>query len=318
MYTHENIEFKADDVVLKGWFYTPTEAAKTPAPCIIMTHGFSALKEHSLDKFAKSFAEAGMCVFAYDNRNFGESTGQPRLEVDPVAQMRDMKNAITYVQGMKCVNSEKIGLWGTSFSGGVVLAVSAVDKRVGCVVAQVPFVSGHHKSLRATRPDLWEETRKKYAADRKARLDGKPPTMIPVVTDDPEKKPAIMKIPSAYAFFTSVPGWENQVTLRSVENSGEFEPMAYLQQISPTPVLFIVAKKDTVNTTDLALKAHQKALEPKGLILIDGDHFAPYVEQFEICSKAACEWYEKNLLGKKLSEEKQNTSERRSSIKSSL
>ena len=45
---------------IKGWFYIPSNPNKTP--CIIMTHGFSALKEHGLDKFATVFATQG-CVF---------------------------------------------------------------------------------------------------------------------------------------------------------------------------------------------------------------------------------------------------------------
>jgi len=254
MYSRRNIEFRSDDVTLRGWFYTPEEHTQ-PAPCIIMTHGFSALKEHYLDKFAAHFANAGLSVLVYDNRNFGESDGEPRLEVDHILQMQDMRNAVTFLQGSEfnaIVNPEKIGLWGTSFSGGVVLAVSAVDKRVACVVSQVPFVSGHHKFLSSKRPEQWEAILRKYDEDRRSREAGNPPAMMAVVTDNPDK-PAIMKIPSAYSFFTSVPAWENKVTLRSVENSGGFEPISYIEQISPTPLLFIVANSDTINATKLAL-----------------------------------------------------------------
>jgi alpha/beta superfamily hydrolase len=294
MYTRENIEFTSDDVTLKGWFYTPIND-NSPAPCVIMTHGFSALKEHYLDKFATRFATAGLCVLIYDNRNFGESSGEPRFEVDPVGQIRDMRNAITYVQKLKTVTPQKIGLWGTSFSGGIVLSVAATDKRVSCVVSQVPFVTGHHKSLRVNRPEQWEDIRKRYDADRLARSEGKPPTTIAIVTNNPEKS-AIMKLPAAYAFFTSVQHWENKVTFRSIENSGDFEPIAQMEQISPTPLLFIVAKSDTVNTADLALKAYSKAHEPKKLVLFEGDHFDPYAEQFDVCVTAACDWYRVNLV----------------------
>lgn len=297
MYTRTNISFKAMNVVLKGWFYKPRI---TPAPCVIMTHGFSALKEHQLDKFASHFSNAGLCVLAYDNRNFGESTGEPRLEVDPIAQVHDMKYAISFVQTKKEVDSKRIGLWGTSFSGGTVLVTAATDKRISCVVSQVPFISGHHKYIRSKRPEQWEKMKKKYEADRQARLAGKPPTMFSVVSNDPEK-PAIMSIPSAFSFFTSVPTWENKVTLRSIENSGEFEPLAYLKDIENIPLLFIVAKNDTINATDLALKAYEKAHDPKKLVLIEGNHFAPYTEQFDICSTEATNWY-KTHLAKSLTE----------------
>lgn len=314
MYTRENVEFRTDDIILRGWFYNTK--ATSPAPCIIMTHGFSALKEHHLDKFAAQFASNGMNVLVYDNRNFGDSDGQPRLEVDPVAQIRDMRNAITFVQELKSVDEKKIGVWGTSFSGGIVIAVAAHDKRVSCVVTQVPFVSGHHKYLRLNRPEQWENIRNKYDADRRSRLEGNPPTTIQVVTDNPDQA-AIMKIPAAFSFFTSIEGWENKVTLRSVENSGEFEPLNYISLISPVPILFIVAKTDTVNTTDLAMQAYTNALEPKKLVLIDGDHFSPYTEQFDICSAAATDWFMKHLLTIK-TKEKITNSDNTATIQSRL
>jgi fermentation-respiration switch protein FrsA (DUF1100 family) len=256
-----------------------------------MTHGFSALKEHYLDKFASRFVESGMFVLVYDNRNFGDSGGHQRSEVDPNAQILDMRNAITYVQALDLVNPKKIGLWGTSFSGGIVLVVAATDKRVACVVSQVPFVCGHHKYLRTKKPDKWEEIKIKYSTDREAILHGAAPQMLNVVTDNPEK-PAIMASSSAYDFFTSVKKWENKVTLRSIENSGEFEPITYIDNITPIPVLFIVANNDTVNATDLAMKAYSKALEPKKLVTIEGDHFSPYNSQFNVCVLSAMEWYD--------------------------
>ncbi|OGT34143.1 MAG: hypothetical protein A3C44_00570 [Gammaproteobacteria bacterium RIFCSPHIGHO2_02_FULL_39_13] len=297
MYVRKDIGFNTENsLTLRGWFYTPKT---TPAPCIIMAHGFSALKEHYLDKFAARFAEAGMCVLVYDNRNFGDSDGESRLEVDPILQIRDMRSAITFAQQLLEVIPEKIGIWGTSFSGGVVLAVSAIDKRVSCVVSQVPFISGHHKSLRLERPEKWPDIRKKYDDERRSRLQGNAPTMIPVVSESSEK-PGIMRQPDATAFFKSVKKWPNKVTLRSVENSGEFEPIGTIKQISPAPLLFLVADKDTVNTTDIAFKAFKKAREPKKFVLFSGDHFDPYINQFEICSSSACQWFEKFLLGKNI------------------
>ncbi|MFZ2315777.1 MAG: alpha/beta hydrolase [Gammaproteobacteria bacterium] len=293
MYSRVSTEFRSDgNLVLRGWFYSPNDR-KSKLPCIILTHGFSALKEHYLDKYAQEFVANGMCVLVYDNRNFGTSDGFPRLEVDPIAQIRDLRNAISFVQGLDSVDPDQIGLWGTSFSGGTSIVASANDKRVKCVVAQVPFISGHHKSIRLARPEQWEEIRKKYDEDRTARLLGNDPQMIKVVSDSSGN--GIMRTPSAFSFFASIQTWENKVTLRSVENSGDFEPIAYIKYISPTPILFIVAKNDTVNATDLALRAYKKALKPKKLVLIDGDHFDPYFDQFEISAKKACEWFVKHL-----------------------
>jgi len=42
-----------------------------------------------LDSFAEVFAKAGFIVLVYDNRNFGESEGEPRQEIDPWQQVKD-------------------------------------------------------------------------------------------------------------------------------------------------------------------------------------------------------------------------------------
>jgi dienelactone hydrolase len=46
----KDIEFNADGVTLRGWFYKPKKG-KGPFPCVVMAHGFSGVKEMSLDKF---------------------------------------------------------------------------------------------------------------------------------------------------------------------------------------------------------------------------------------------------------------------------
>ncbi len=286
MVDQKSVNFKTrDHINLRGWFYIPEHL---PAPCIIMTHGFTALKEHYLSKFADVFARAGMCVLVYDNRNFGESDGEPRFEVNPELQVRDLSDAISYVQTKPEVDAKKIALWGTSFSGGNVMVASSMDKRVSCVVAQVPFVKGHHEFLQTTRPDLWEIIQKKYAADDKARAEGKLPAMTPVVTSDPTKS-VVMKQREAYDFFTSLPEWQNQVTLKSVQMSGDYAPMDFVSKIN-VPVLFIMADQDTICLTHDAKDAFEKITSPKKCVMIKGHHFSAFYEQFNICADEACDW----------------------------
>lgn len=287
------VEFQSHDTTLRGWLYRPNDIT-TPVSSIIMTHGFSALKEHHLEAYALRFVKEGWCVLIYDNRNFGDSDGEPRLEIDPESQVRDVSDAITFLQNFEFVNKQKIGVWGTSFSAGVMLKAAAADKRIACVVAQVPFVSGQNTVLKEKKPELWEKLNQKYTADRTARSLGKPPLMVAVVSNDSEKA-CIIKQKDAYAFFTSVARWQNQVTLQSIENVSLFEPINEIDKISPIPLLFIVAKQDTVNSTALAISAFEKALPPKKIKMIEGDHFAPYDEQFEICVQAAIDWFQEYL-----------------------
>jgi predicted alpha/beta hydrolase len=48
-----------------------------------MAHGFSAVREMYLDRFAQAFAAAGFACLVSDSRDFGASNGCPREEVAP-------------------------------------------------------------------------------------------------------------------------------------------------------------------------------------------------------------------------------------------
>ena len=117
-----------------------------------MAHGYNCIKELYLDRYAAAVADAGHVVLTDDHRNFGDSDGEPRQELDPWMQVRDYRNAITFVQTLDGVDPERIGIWGTSYAGGHVLVVAAVDRRVRCVVAQVPTISGWQSTLRRIAP----------------------------------------------------------------------------------------------------------------------------------------------------------------------
>ena len=80
-----------------------------------------------------------------------------------------------------------------------------------------------------------------------------------------------------------------------MEMAREYEPGIYIPRISPTPLLMIVSSHDTVTPTDLALNGYEQALQPKKLVLLDGGHFVPYVDQFEKSSNAAKEWFTRYL-----------------------
>jgi cephalosporin-C deacetylase-like acetyl esterase len=157
--TREDISFKTSDgVTLRGWFYTHNSRSASPLPCLVMSHGFSAVKEMSLDKYASHFiSQLSLNILVYDHRGWGASDtlpGQPRQELIASVQCSDMSDAITYAQSRKEVNLEKVGIWGSSYSGGHVLWVGAVDKRVKAVVTQLAMVNGWDNANRLISPDV--------------------------------------------------------------------------------------------------------------------------------------------------------------------
>jgi uncharacterized protein len=250
-----------------------------PTATIVASHGLTAVKEMYLDDLGAYFAAAGLNALVYDHRNFGDSDGTPRQEADPVMQQRDMRHAISYATTRPDVDESRIGLWGTSYTGGVAIVVTAVDRRVRAVVSQVPGVSGAGQAIRAVRPDLAAHLRGMLDGDRMNRFAGGEPGVVAAVSPDPTG-PAMMPDAGAWEWFTEAakraPNWKNEVTVRSMEMAGEYEPISYISGVSPTPLLMIVADNDVVAPVALALEAYELAKEPKKLVLMRGGHFDAY------------------------------------------
>ena len=293
-----DIAFDAEGVTLRGWFY-PAEGSAGRGPTVVMAHGFSAVKEMYLDAFAEVFAAAGLNALVFDNRNFGASDGEPRQEIDPWQQVRDYRHAITHAGTLDDVDSTRIGVWGSSYSGGHVLVLGAIDRRVKAVVAQVPLVSGSANIAELVRADFRAGFRQQFDADRVSRFTGDPPAMVPVVAEDP-LAPSALPTPDSWTWFietgkTRATAWRNEVTLRTVEMLGEYEPGSYIGRISPTPLLMIVARDDHLTPAHLAIDAYEHARQPKELVILPGGHFEAYTTGFDAASGPARDWFVRHL-----------------------
>jgi uncharacterized protein len=299
-----DVEFDAEGATLRGWLYRP-QSSSAAAPAVVMAHGYNCLKELYLDEYAAAIADAGHVVLAYDHRNFGDSDGEPRQELDPWVQVRDYRHAITFAQTLDGVDPQRIGVWGTSYAGGHVLVVGAIDRRVGCVVSQVPTISGWQTTLRRTAPPALATLRRDFDADRLERFRGGEPKLVPMVADPSEGGAASHASSDAWEFFTgkSAPSedewrfrkWRNEITLRSLELYSEYEPGSFVERIAPTPLLMIVGDGDVVCPTDMALAAFNRAGEPKRLELYQGGHFSAYTDQFDRAARAAAAWFTEHL-----------------------
>ncbi|WIX77530.1 alpha/beta hydrolase [Amycolatopsis carbonis] len=296
MTTRSDVEFAGEDgVTLRGWLFLPD--APGPRPAITMAHGYAGVKEQGLEPFAEAFADAGFVVLVHDHRTFGASDGTPRQDVDPWRQIADWRRAITFLEARPEVDPERIGLWGTSYAGGHAIVLGATDRRLKAVVAQVPTISGVEQGLRRVPPDAVAALEQAFAEDDRAVGRGEPPRRQTIVSADPAV-PASYRAPDAVAFYLQdIPegSWENQVTVRSTRAARMYEPGSWISRVSPTPLLLVVALNDTITVTDLALTAYERALQPKGLELIPGGHFDPYVAEFARSSAAARSWFEQHL-----------------------
>ncbi|WP_110969477.1 alpha/beta hydrolase [Pseudomonas huaxiensis] len=289
-FVRETHRISANGVALDGWLYVPQ--AQGPFPAIVMSHGFAAVKELYIDTFAEAFAQAGFVVVLYDHRNFGKSGGEVRGEIIPSEQVDDMREVVTWLSLRPEVNAERIGVWGSSFSGGHAITLGALDRRIRCVVSQVPTISGYQNLLRRAGVHI-HSALEGFENDRAARYRGEHPGYRHVIAQDGE--PGIFSSDGAEAFFSAAwrlaEGWQNRVTVRSSEKASEYEPGLLIERVSPTPLLMLVAEKDTVTPTDLALAAYGRALEPKRLCMLADAHFDPYVKHAALAKREALDWF---------------------------
>ena len=295
----EPVEFATSDrTTLRGVLYLPEASA--PRPGVVMTHGFSAVKEMGLPPFAEAISDAGCAVLLYDHRGLGASDGDPRQQINPWAQMRDMQQALTWLGDRSEVDRERLGLWGSSFSGGEVLVLGAIDERVRAVVANVPFAG-------VPGSDDDSDTASVVTAISAALADGSLSDStgatvlgpMAVVNEEGNEMSAFLGQPeSSEWFLTAGAGttWRNEVTLANAFGTEPpFDPGACVGHLR-CPTLFVVASHDQVAETAVALAAYERAPEPKKLLVIEGHHFAPYAgtPQLEAAS-AACAWFAGHL-----------------------
>ncbi|MCH2187018.1 alpha/beta fold hydrolase [Myxococcota bacterium] len=281
------VEFEGHGgVTLRGDFYRPE--GQDPVPAVVMTHGFSATRSMCLAPFAEMFCRAGLAVLVYDHRCLGASDGRPRGEINPWAQMRDQRKALSWLEVQEGVDPDRLGLWGSSFSGGEVLVLGAVDERVQAVVANVPLAGFPGRDytdavagFEAIKAALLDESGQGLA-DRSSD----PPQRLRVVDDarSPESNPPPIFLPqeeSAEWFLGQgrMPGsgWTNDVQLVNAFGCDPpFDPGFCVEFIAPAALLLVVAQEDRLCSVEAAEQAFERAGEPKQLLMVPGHHFSNY------------------------------------------
>ncbi len=290
------ITFTSAGVPCAGYFYRPE--GKAPAPGIVMSHGFSAVKEMGLEAFAERFCAAGFAVLLFDYRCLGESGGAERGRIIPVEQHDDLRAAIGWISAQDGVDATRIGVWGTSYSGAHALFVGAFDPRIKAIVAQAPAidVAGSFASLMGR--EGFAGVLGMLADDHARRNAGQASAPIPIVA--PAGEPCVFPTPDSYAWFMeSSPGTRaiNRTTLESVARAAEYNSAIAIELIAPKPLLVIAGEKDSLIPIQQVRDAVARAGEPKRLEIHSCGHFDFYPGRafHDRAAKAATEWFVQHL-----------------------
>jgi len=255
------VSFPSGSDTIAAWFWHPGGDA-TRAPCVVLGHGFSATRSEGLPDFAQRFADAGIAALAFDYRNFGDSTGEPRQLLDIKRQLEDWAAALAYVRSRPDVDPNRVAVWGSSFGGGHAITMAARDQRLAAAISQAPFIDGLAQ-LRITPPRTGLRLMLAALRDQIGAWRGRAPVMIPPT--GPPGSLAVMTSPDAVPGFGAIvpegSRWRGEVAARIMLHVGSYRPIRSAPKVS-CPLLVCVADEDQVTPPEPAVKAALAA--PRG------------------------------------------------------
>ncbi len=275
MAQREDVQFASGDDRISAWLYRP--ASIGPAPLLVMAHGLGGVRTMRLGAYAERFSAAGYACLVFDYRNFGDSEGRPRQLLDIGMQLADWAAALAFARTLDGIDHNRIGLWGTSFGGGHVIATAARLPGIAAAVAQCPFTDGV-ASARTLSLLIFLRVGVRAARDMIASRLGKPPVMVPAAGKPGEV--ALMNAPDVYpGFMRLVPEGQavpNEVAARLAMKLITYRPGRMTAKIT-CPILFCVCESDSVAPAAPTLRYAAKA--PRGEVrLYPEGHFAIYVD----------------------------------------
>lgn len=293
-----DVAFRTATIISEGTrmaaeVFAPKSPATEKLPTIVMSHGWGGTAQQ-LRADAAKFAQAGYLVVTFDYRGWGASdsrvilTGpapppaerknnrftaevlEVREVVDPIDMTTDLANAVSWVYGEPQCDQQRIGLWGSSYSGGHVVYVAARDPRIKATVSQVPAFD--------SRSVLAEGlARTKTFGDAAARSHG------------------TLGYPA--------PGIRVIGNLRGapiMEKLMQYAPVEDVARASHCAMLFILAEKEELfDNKDHGQKAYDRATGPKKLVIVpDITHYGIYLQARPQAQQLAIAWYDEHLKGK--------------------
>jgi fermentation-respiration switch protein FrsA (DUF1100 family) len=297
-----DLTFQSSGTRCAAWLYRLAQNGGGLTPCVVLAHGFSAVRDQRLDAYAERFVQAGLTALVFDYRYFGDSDGEPRQLLDIRRQLEDWRAAIAYARTLEGVDPARIAVWGSSFSGGHVMTLAAHDPSLAAAVSQVAFADGL-STLLSTLPSLAGigqalRLTREGLRDQVAALRGRPPRMIAAA--GPPGSKSVMNTPDAEPGFQAItpPGstWRNEVAARIALHVGGYRPARQAGKIR-CPILFCVAEDDDLTAPGSVLKAAKAAPRAEVKRYPIG-HFDIYVgEWFERAVADQTDFLTRHLIG---------------------
>jgi len=200
-----------------------------------------------LPEVAENFQRAGITVLIYDPRSIGLSDGTPRNEIDPIKQVEDYSEALTFIGTLSMVDPDRIAFWGMSFAGTVALCAAALDKRAKLVIAVCPLIKFY---IEEKLPRVLAKAMK----DRQSQAKGNGAFYLPPFARNGDNPIGMADGGGleAYNFMVNVKekgaaNFENRTTLQSYYKIVQWQPRGLMHLIHQTPVLMLIPELDQIS-----------------------------------------------------------------------
>jgi fermentation-respiration switch protein FrsA (DUF1100 family) len=129
------VTFYSEGCKLVGDVYYPDDLqpGETRAGSVLC-HGYTDVKDLYLPDNARVLNEASYMVMTFDYKGWGESAGA-RSRLAPYSRVADVQAAVTFLGTLPEVDTNRLGIYDTSYGGATVVWVGAIDPRVTCIVS---------------------------------------------------------------------------------------------------------------------------------------------------------------------------------------
>jgi dipeptidyl aminopeptidase/acylaminoacyl peptidase len=288
------VTFYSEGIKLAGDVYLPEDIKPAERRAgIVLCHGYTGVRNIYLPDNARVLADAGYVVLNFDYKGWGDSEG-PKTRLAPYSRVADVQAALSFLSAHPQVDTNRLGIYGTSYGGATVVFVAAIDPRVKCVVSVVGIGNGARWMRSVRRPDEYHDLLARADEDRRNRaLTGASALADRNEILLPDRQSAEL----GAAARKNNPFAVTQVPLEFIDDTLGFNPDWVVDRIAPRPVLFITAGDDRLVPPQESEAMHARAGEPKKLVVLKGvGHYEVYGgEPFRRVMDETLAWYRAHL-----------------------
>jgi uncharacterized protein len=154
------VTFYSEGIKLAGDVYLPEDIKPGERRAgIVLCHGYTGVRNIYLPDNARVLAEAGYVVLNFDYKGWGDSDGS-KTRLAPYSRVADVQAALSFLSAHPQVDTNRLGIYGTSYGGATVVFVAAIDPRVKCAVSMVSRRAEEARRAQGRRPlrSLWRRT----------------------------------------------------------------------------------------------------------------------------------------------------------------